>query len=121
MSTCHTILNALWDTAVQRVKEADEIVFIGYAFPETDNYARSTLLSCLQDNPKASVTLVLGAQNPDTARVASMLARFSGVGMFRDANCSGQQFLTEYQLLGGNPILAHEKRLAPKVDIKNVP
>jgi hypothetical protein len=55
------------------IKSADAIVFVGYRFPETDNLAKSILLGALKKNANAYVHVVLGSNDPDTARVQSML------------------------------------------------
>jgi hypothetical protein len=69
-----TGFRALWTWAEDALKNADAIVFVGYRFPETDAYARETLLEAIWGNGLSATKyhelrmhVVLG-QSPDHAR-----------------------------------------------------
>jgi len=61
-------LRETWERAIQALKTADAIVFLGYRFPPTDASARSMLLEALRENkrPHVDVHIVLGP-NVNTA------------------------------------------------------
>ena len=67
------LLKCLWEPAMAAIEVADAVVLVGYRFPETDNMAKRALIGALKKNANAYVHLVLGANNPDTPRVQSML------------------------------------------------
>jgi hypothetical protein len=60
----------LWNVGLAAIQEADVIVFLGYRFPETDAFARRSLLDAISRNTvdKLSLHAVLGLPSP-TARV----------------------------------------------------
>src|ERR1019366_4586399 len=74
----------LWDLAFDALKRADVIVFLGYRFPETDAYARATLLRAIGENgakgnsetsKQLSLHVFLGngdTSTPDAARLESL-------------------------------------------------
>jgi hypothetical protein len=77
--------DGLWTAARDALKAARVIVFMGFRFPETDAYARETLLEAIGENgtdvPESTATqldlhVVLGNSPRDAERLASLL-RFS--------------------------------------------
>ncbi|WP_140797701.1 hypothetical protein [Myxococcus xanthus] len=71
-------LAQLWDLAIESIREADAIVFIGYRFPPSDSSARERLLGAIRRNgsPYLAVHTVLGPDSPDQRRLKQLL-RFS--------------------------------------------
>jgi hypothetical protein len=68
MDVCEGKFSYLWDLAGKAIESANEIILIGYSFPDTDNYARARMLSHLNANArKGSIVLVLGPNSPDTS------------------------------------------------------
>jgi hypothetical protein len=75
---------ALWDLATSALAEADEVVFIGYRFPETDADAREALLGAIGDGPKEArgrivgFNVILGRPGADTERMEALLGFVTG-------------------------------------------
>lgn len=66
-------LKPLWNAAAEAIKEAYAIVFVGYRFPETDNYAKHFLIEAIRSRrQKGPVFIVLG-DSPDIPRLRRML------------------------------------------------
>lgn len=74
---CSSHLKPLWDEALNSLRTADTIVFIGYRFPPSDSEARSYLLRAIRENkqPYVSIHLVLGPKlnDPDIVRLQALL------------------------------------------------
>jgi hypothetical protein len=60
----------IWRPACKAIVAANVIIFIGYRFPETDAYARETLLKAIRDNKadKLALHAALGRKGPDSER-----------------------------------------------------
>jgi hypothetical protein len=87
----------LWTLAKTALTEADAIVFVGYRFPETDAYARETLLGAIRENktknPETGSTLrahivlgLSGESSQHSARLASMLRFVCGAAGRHDSD-----------------------------------
>jgi hypothetical protein len=63
----------LWDAAVQAIKAAERIYFVGYRFPESDAYSRSTILDVIRESEVLNVQVVLGLQSRDAGRLAQLV------------------------------------------------
>jgi hypothetical protein len=78
-----------WYAAETAIKEADVIVFVGYSFPSTDNYAKAALLNAIRCNRKRTlkVRIVLGPERSDPVRrlEGMLLWAFAGVRLPTDA------------------------------------
>lgn len=72
-----TTFRKLWEAAVDALKKADTIIFMGYRFPPSDSYARGTLLSAIGQNERANLRIhtVLGPRtsDDDTVRLLKLL------------------------------------------------
>lgn len=68
-------LAPLWHWAWKAISEAQVIVFLGYRFPPSDAFARSTLLSAVRANKKNKVCvhIVLGDSDRDASRLRQLL------------------------------------------------
>jgi hypothetical protein len=69
-------LKDLWERAMNAVKAAEAVFFIGYRFPPTDVHARNEVLAALARNPaRPTVGVVLGpdARNDTTQRLVRLL------------------------------------------------
>ena len=67
-------LKDIWDKAIRRIRDAHAIVFVGYRFPESDNYAKRRLLDAIWENRSAKVHIVLGPESDrDVSRLTGML------------------------------------------------
>ncbi len=64
-----TWFQPLWEAAEEAICNADVLVFVGYRFPETDNYVKSRLLGALRDNKTSDLRahIVLGPDKSDLA------------------------------------------------------
>jgi hypothetical protein len=63
MTTCNGRLKTLWGMGMQSIREAREVVFIGYRFPPTDTFAKVKILDALRDARRGKqlhVEIVLG-------------------------------------------------------------
>jgi hypothetical protein len=70
------VLRPWWDKAVEALRDAGAIVFIGYRFPPSDTHALKTLLGAVSENNDPSLKLhtVLGPKlDDDTARLEQLL------------------------------------------------
>jgi hypothetical protein len=69
----------LWRLAVERIKGATEIIFLGYRFPPSDSQARREILGAIQANEQVRLRMVtiLGpdTHGKDSARITSLLTR----------------------------------------------
>jgi hypothetical protein len=87
-----------WDLALDAIKNADAIVFVGYRFPPTDAEARERLLDAIRDNGQQYLAIhtVLGpnAQSDDSRRLFSLI-RHALLGGNRRRCPAGQK--PEYQ------------------------
>jgi hypothetical protein len=70
-------LNLVWTGALDRLREANVIVFVGYRFPPSDAEAREKLLWAVRENTSKHLELhiVLGADRslPDVVRLQELL------------------------------------------------
>lgn len=68
-------LQALWALASKKIREAQEVIFIGYRIPESDAAAREMILDALQENENKQlrVKVVLGPPSFDRARLTTLL------------------------------------------------
>jgi hypothetical protein len=72
-------LDGLWESAIEAIRNAARIVFVGYRFPQTDAYARVEFLHAILFAAKAanlkSVEIVLGPDlgDKDVARMKQLL------------------------------------------------
>jgi hypothetical protein len=70
-------LGPVWSKALDKIKKAQIIVFVGYRFPPSDAEAREKLLGAISENtnPRLDVHTVLGPkqQADDVVRLAQML------------------------------------------------
>jgi hypothetical protein len=77
VQTCRGILKDLWGTGIKILKEAEEVVFIGYRFPPTDAFSREQLLGALNDaraKQLERIKTVLGDPNdPASVRLSALL------------------------------------------------
>lgn len=87
-NTVASDLEPLWKKALDKIRDAEVIVFIGYRFPPSDSEARTKLLKAIRENRKryTSVHTVLGddIQDPATRRMKGLLEatlkqRFKGM------------------------------------------
>jgi hypothetical protein len=70
---------------MQKLREAEVIVFLGYRFPPSDSFARTTLFAAIQQNtnPYLRIHAVLGPNiaHQASARLEALLRAFlEGVG-----------------------------------------
>lgn len=76
-------LDALWVEAELSAREASDIVFIGYRFPQSDAYSRKAVLDWIRanDDLNCRVHVVLGpdVSHPDIQRMSSLLTMAAGV------------------------------------------
>ena len=64
----------LWEPVAATISEADEVWIIGYSFPRSDTYTKSTILGAIRDNPNdPKINIIVGQSNPDAVRVREML------------------------------------------------
>ncbi len=70
------VLKYLWYQARVALRQAEEIVFVGYRFPQSDAEARMTLLGAIAENrvPGLKVRIILGPENTaDKSRLDHLL------------------------------------------------
>ncbi len=71
------LFEGLWKHAMQELRTASAIVFIGYRFPPSDSVARQRLIRAISENEMTYLSLhtVLGADTngPDSQRLRSLL------------------------------------------------
>lgn len=58
-----SIFQELWNLAKKSLLECEQVIFIGYSFPETDFYTKKLFLEVFSENKNIEVTIV----NPDQA------------------------------------------------------
>ena len=125
-----SLFKPIWDEAKVKLREAAEVVVIGYSFPKTDALARMTLLDSIAgDSSNARVrraTLVLGPDvNSDVnARVLELLRHRMGpkreVFVNQPATKSisyggeGAAVVNQHRLWAEDFIADYELRTAPK-------
>jgi hypothetical protein len=74
-----TFFSKLWDLADQRMKDADELLIVGYSFPDTDPMPQMRLLNAFGNSAgnrrdPRSVHIVMGAdQTPASHRLVSLV------------------------------------------------
>jgi SIR2-like protein len=70
-------LSEIWNEALERIRYAEVVVFVGYRFPPSDSEARSKLVAALSANqsPVLVIRTVLGSDttNKDTLRLKGIL------------------------------------------------
>lgn len=66
-------LGWLWRAAEGAIRSAEEMILVGYRFPESDGYAREALLDALRDSNVQRVHSVLGRSSPDAERLKYLL------------------------------------------------
>ena len=66
-----------WDEAIEAIRMASAVVFVGYRFPPTDAEARERLLAAIHDNEQQylAIHIVLGPDTgtPDSKRLVGLL------------------------------------------------
>jgi hypothetical protein len=73
------LFRPLWDQALDAIKSANVVVFLGYRFPPSDAQSRTRVLSALRDNANSThglkIYTVLGPRlhDDDTVRLLQML------------------------------------------------
>jgi len=74
---CEGLLKPLWVKAMQKISEADVIVFMGYRFPPSDSHSRKMLMGAIRANRSLRLRIhtVLGPEihSDATVRLISML------------------------------------------------
>jgi hypothetical protein len=74
---CDQHLKVIWDEAMAQLRKASVIVFLGYRFPPSDSFARTSLLAAIQQNqnPYLRIHTVLGPRVRDeaSARLGALL------------------------------------------------
>lgn len=80
----HGSLKKIWDAALNRIKAADVIIFVGYRFPPSDAHARSKILGAISEkaSPEWRVRIVLGPDkaDPGLRRMAGLIQWAIGDG-----------------------------------------
>ena len=73
--TAEGFLKPLWEEAVKRLVDAEDVVFVGYRFPPTDTFALQRILGALQTRvDKRRALIALGPRRDDNfLRVANLL------------------------------------------------
>jgi hypothetical protein len=81
-------LDQLWNRALNALREADAVVFVGYRFPPSDAEARTRLLGAIRDNGAQHLRLhtVLGLPGPDATRLEHLLRFTCGNAQRFDAD-----------------------------------
>jgi len=74
----YKILAPQWDLFLERLREADYVLFIGYSLPESDSRARSTITTAFQMNDGARWALI-----DPTAPVCDRYGRLLGRKRFK--------------------------------------
>jgi len=71
-------LHDLWEGALERIKAADAVVFIGYRFPPNDSEARGRILSAIRDNRSKHLELhfVLGPKRDENVERLEQMLRY---------------------------------------------
>jgi hypothetical protein len=71
------LLASVWKLALEAIRNADVIVFIGYRFPPSDSEARRTILGAIRESTRQELMVhtVLGPRtgDDDTVRLKAML------------------------------------------------
>ena len=93
---CRGHLKELWTRAIRKLREAEEVVFIGYRFPPTDAFSREVILSTLRDgrrNQLNSIKTVLGDPSYSASRRLSALLEAAAPGVHRAVPLLAQDFM----------------------------
>lgn len=76
-SHCTTVFDSVWKQALEMLRRAAVVVFVGYRFPPSDSESRTKLLGALRENtnPGVRVHTVLGPHTTDgdTIRLRELL------------------------------------------------
>jgi hypothetical protein len=94
LDMCEKLLSPLWTEGTKAIKEAEEVIFIGYRFPPSDSYSREQLLDALHKGNPRKVITVLGTNSPDTPRLSYLLDRVLRRGVHQPAEAYAEDFLT---------------------------
>ena len=74
---CDNALENIWRAAMTKLRSAEVVVFMGYRFPPSDSFARTSILAALQQNESVHLRIhtVLGpdVRHENTVRLVSML------------------------------------------------
>lgn len=70
----------IWTKAGAAIRDAQTVIFLGYGLPESDAYARFTILDSLRNNqsPILNVEIVLGESTFRTRRLRTMIQQTLG-------------------------------------------
>ena len=111
--TCRGKLNDLWEEGMKTLREAEEVIFIGYRFPPTDSFSREQLLSALSDargKQLRRIKTVLGdPKDSASTRLSALLdAAAGGIHIpvpllaqdFMDAEAVRKRPLTMFDVVG---------------------
>jgi hypothetical protein len=91
-----SLLGVNWGMACHALKEANEVVFMGYRFPESDSFALKSMMDQIRHNAALRATIVLGpAETPDVIRIRELL-RMAGVSVGRQHN--SRMYTQDYML-----------------------
>jgi hypothetical protein len=71
--TAESILMPLWRDACARLAAADNVVFVGYRFPPSDNMSKLRLLGALKTSNVTRMHVVLGPRSQGASRLAGLL------------------------------------------------
>lgn len=74
------VIRRLWDKAEYRLKQADELIVIGYSFRKTDNSAIDLFSKTIGDRKKADFDLTIADINP-----ASIVSSLCDIGVKKSA------------------------------------
>jgi hypothetical protein len=66
-------LEPVWEPALKALKRAEVVVFVGYRFPPTDNYANSRLLGAIRNNLNPNLRVFVALGPDDTAETRRMM------------------------------------------------
>ena len=93
-------LNRLWEDALDHLRTADYIYFIGYRFPPSDSEARRRLLGAIRENrsPLRRIEIVLGPERTsDVLRLEGLLLHtVKNPNRVRVHHLYAEDFLTTY-------------------------
>jgi hypothetical protein len=86
----------LWDAAEKAVEVAEEVILVGYRFPETDAYARNRILGALRKSGVQEARIILGLGSPDAPRVESLLG-LAAIPAVRVEHLWAEEFLDQWR------------------------
>jgi len=96
-------LAPLWEAAMAAVSRANNIVFVGYGFPQTDAFAKQKLIGAIRDNHEKllNVHVVLGPDRGSTpvVRLEGMLrhALSARLGRYSQRGIRTYELRTDYR------------------------